>query len=84
MQPKSRKKLQFTRETLRSLTVLSRNELGRIAGGISHETLCNSKDLRCPLPSAEGTTCNDTAQPNCQSAFTCGSQVLSCSGECTG
>jgi len=83
MQPKSRKKLQFTRETLRSLTVLTTNQLGRIAGGISRETECNSKDIRCPLPSDEGATCNDTTTPDCQSGFTCGSQVLSCSGECT-
>ena len=42
MQPKSRKKLQLGRETLRSLM---QHELGKIAGGISHETMCNSKDI---------------------------------------
>ena len=77
MQPSSKKKLHLARETVRSLTVLRNSELGRIVGGISRATECNSKDIRCPTPTG-GTTCNDSTNPPCDSNFTCASQIESC------
>lgn len=66
MQPKSRKKLQLTGETLRTLT-LRRSELGRVVGGISGPRGCHSIDDHCPTPSG-GVTCN-SADSFCQSEF---------------
>ena len=77
MQPKSKKKLQLARETLRSLTVLRSDELGKIVGGVSIATQCNSKDHLCTVNTG-GTTCNDTTDPDCDSNVTCASQVQSC------
>lgn len=57
MQPKSRKKLQLVRDTVRSLTLLAPGALGTVVGGISRATMCNSKDLRCPDPTG-GVTCD--------------------------
>lgn len=54
MQPKSRKKLQLTCETVR---VLERGALEKIVGGISRATMCQSKDLVCPDPTG-GVTCD--------------------------
>jgi hypothetical protein len=75
MQPKSRKKLQLARETVRSLKSY---ELGQIVGGISHATMCNSKDIECPTPTDWGATCNDTSAGNCDSGLSCASQVEGC------
>lgn len=65
MQPKSRKKLSLSHETVRSLTTVTNDDLRRVVGGISRATMCNSKDLQCPDPTG-GVTCN-SAQSNCPS-----------------
>jgi hypothetical protein len=67
MQPKSRKKLQLTQETVRSLIVLGRGDLRNVVGGVSRD-LCHSKDYDCTInPTQGGVTCN-TVDSNCPSA----------------
>lgn len=65
MQPKFKKKLQLSRDTVRSLGVLTPNDLRRVAGGISRATQCNSKDIMCGGGSG-GVTC-DSADSDCPS-----------------
>jgi hypothetical protein len=66
MQPKSRKKLQLLRETVRSLAQLGPAALRTIVGGISRETECHSKDQPCPEPTGTGFACPSAAN-HCQS-----------------
>jgi hypothetical protein len=82
MQPKSRKKLNLMRETVRSLTHLGPAELRTVVGGISIATMCNSKDLRCPNPTG-GVTCNSLGNcPSGNGAQTCECTTLA-TCECT-
>src|SRR5262249_31352711 len=84
MQPKSKKKLQLARETLRTLTLLNSGALGKIVGGVSIATLCNSKDIQCHVTTQDGgATCNDTAQDPCNSGAGVGTCTCATLATCT-
>lgn len=75
MQPKFRKKLQLTGETLRSLT---RDRLANIVGGISGPRGCHSIHDICNDPGT-GVLCNPSGNQQCPSGVggTCGESAFS-------
>ena len=68
MQPKHRKKLHLARETVRSLIELRPAALGKVVGGVSRATQCNSKDLPCTGTKSGGVTC-ESLDPDCPSGL---------------
>jgi hypothetical protein len=78
MQPKNRRKLALTGETLRTLT-LSQRDLLRVVGGISGPRGCHTIDDICGPGPGTGVTCNPSGNQQCPSGNggTCGESMHS-------